>query len=178
MRLFRTILVVALLILFPALSWYYLQQGKDWRMTSVSEISEKTQLTVASLTTMDGDTLTPESLLGNFIIAADLSHPVKHEVLDALHDQFGERDDVLLMALTSGDAVPQGWLGIDCDRQDCSWLRQHLDSSANSALIDDSLRLRRTYDLMKEDERKKLVKHTAVIVPLEKREKLELRRDK
>jgi hypothetical protein len=177
MREFRTILVVALLILFPAVSWYYLEKGKDWRMAGVAEIADKTQLSPDTLYTADGDTLSEEQIFGYYIIATDQRKPVSEEVMNALHEQFGEREDLLLLSLSRNASPPEGWIGINCQGKDCGWLREYLVAQENCALIDDSLRLRRTYDLSSEDQRKKLVEHTAILVPLKKRERLELKRD-
>ncbi len=90
------------------------------------------------------------------------------------------RKDVKFLAFGSrGTDLGEEWLRLPCDESTCTLLARALFSdSSNAVLIDDSLQLRRSYDLGQEEELHKLIEHGAILFPTEKREKIELIRDK
>ena len=177
MRLVRVIAILALLIGFPALSWYYLQTGADWRKSGLDELADKKEITLPAVTSMNGDQIGEDVFSGKFIVYCDLDVAQHESTLQGLDEQFRSRKDVLLVNLK---AVPNGsdWLYIDCESSDCAWLRQNIfdGGSANCALIDSDMNLRRTYDLANDEELKDLVRHAGILFPIEKRKKIELKR--
>lgn len=177
MRLLRVIGIILLLIGFPAISWYYLQTGINWRKQGIQEVRVKDSIALPDLELASGQTLIREDMAGKFILIGLHTSDVPGEVYGDLYDQFDHRDDLLYLIL--GDTPPlPGWMQVDCDKTDCAGLQEQLfkSSGVNIALIDPSGAIRNVYDLSKTADQQNLVKHCAIILPVEKREKIELRR--
>ncbi|MDX1407978.1 MAG: hypothetical protein R3330_07585 [Saprospiraceae bacterium] len=176
MRLVRTLTVLALVILLPAISWYYLSKGADWRKRGLAEISQRTQIDFPSLLTSEGTSLGQDDLFGSFAIAVDgATVPVPD--LQKLTEQFGVRQDMQFLMFNgqAPDTEDDPWVHIDCVDTACRMLTDVLfPGTKNAALIDDSLQVRRSYDLREAEEMKRLIEHGAILLPTEKREQIEL----
>ena len=75
------------------------------------------------------------------------------------------------------DNLADEWTMSDCEKADCSRLFATLfPEGMNAALVDDSSYLRRSYDINTQEGINSLIEHAAILFPVEKRAKLELRR--
>jgi hypothetical protein len=103
-------LLLFILIISPALSWYYLRSGVDYRKNSLSELKDYGKLDCTSWRLIGRSPITSDSLKGRIVIA-QLVNPSgalgakSTEVMNKLFDQFKDRRDVVLFtALTHCDS--------------------------------------------------------------------------
>ena len=105
----RLTVVLLILALFPFLSWYYLQQGIDYRMTALEELDEIGEFDWVN--TYDvRDRFVGEAAFQNRYLVAGISpdDPSDIELLKSrwtgLIEQFGSRDDVVYVSVVNEDA--------------------------------------------------------------------------
>lgn len=151
MKFFKTALILAMLVLFPLISWYYLTGGIDYRKQSLEELKNRTDL--------------PESIVK--LYPTDMEDQVSliklggtTASLEQLAEQFGK--------------VPQ-FRSIDLSEPKDSLEVVAKNSLADYAgkvylLVDDSMHLRHTYSEGNED-MKLLVKHIATLLPFDIKKK-------
>jgi cytochrome oxidase Cu insertion factor (SCO1/SenC/PrrC family) len=181
MRKLKIGIVILVVIGFPLISWIYLSSGLKWRLTAQEETKVKGTLGSFSLTDQKGEIYTRESITGRFYIVATLKDSLSANTLHKVHEQFAVRSDyrtiALVQAFDSTDAdVDARWLDLRC-LSGCDGLTSLLFSDgANAAIVDDSLRVRGRYVLSDTEDVRALIRHTAVVLPIDKREKLELKR--
>lgn len=179
MKLLKTIVILALVVGLPALSWYYLSQGADWRMEGIEAMATKTPV---DLTPDAGFLTAQEDLESERTFTIAVKYPTTDQTqldrLNLLADQFSYREDLVM--LFHGDPVENladEWTMSDCEEADCSGLFATLfPEGMNAALVDDSSYLRRSYDINSQEGINSLIEHAAILFPVEKRAKLELRR--
>ena len=169
-----------ILIALPAISWYYLKKGADWRRSGLAEMADKQPIDAApvKLATIPGDSV--ELREGVFAIATNIrsSAPEIQSTLDKIAEQFDHQEDLLFLYFGDRDArLAAEWAVVDCRDPACSKLSSELfGGNTNMALIDDSLNVRATYNIMAEGQTQKLAEHGAILFPVEKRKKIELKR--
>jgi hypothetical protein len=181
MRIFRTILIVIVLIGLPALSWVYLSSGLKWRVRAQNETVSKQTLADFALIDRDSNRLSSDDLIGIFYVVAtpDDSLSLKH--LNMVHEQFHVREDYRTMFYESTQemapvALDTTWMYVRCVTG-CDTLQKKLfDPDYSAAIVDDSLHIRGRYHLSSLAEMRKLVEHLAVVLPIERRERIELKR--
>ncbi|GJM33183.1 MAG: hypothetical protein DHS20C18_21840 [Saprospiraceae bacterium] len=92
-----------LLIGFPAISWYYLRTGLDYRMEALSELDDLGKIPGFELTNYNQLRVSNANLRGKVVVANFLSvnqsesSNLKGGYLNKLHDQFDERKDVVFV---------------------------------------------------------------------------------
>ncbi len=179
MKLLKTIVILILVVGLPALSWYYLSQGADWRMQGIEAMATKTPVDL----TLDTGFLTARDELKSertFTIA--VKYPVTDEAqlerLNLLADQFSYRDDLVMLYHGGVNAnLADEWTASSCEDEGCADLFATLfPEGMNAALVDDSSYLRRSYDINTQEGMNTLIEHAAILFPVEKRAKLELKR--
>ena len=106
--------VLTILILFPLLSWYYLQQGLNYQRSTRAELSDYGKLAPFRYTNLKGQEFNLDSLEGqmavlSFIGENDTDNNTMLKLLQQLHDQFGKSDNLqfLAMPLLKEKASPQ-----------------------------------------------------------------------
>ena len=184
MRWVKTTILFVILLGLPALSWYYLKKGADWRISGLEAIANKTPLETDTYQFATFKNKEVNLVEGRFYLASNISATSETEkaALQKLADQFDHRDDLiyLLFGLPSNNtSLDEQWQQVDCSSSPCSRLTAQLfPSGMNAALVDDSLNLRRSYDLLNEEDAHALIEHAAILFPVEKRKKIELIRGK
>ena len=184
MRLLKTVLILSVLTLLPALSWVYLTKGRDWRRDRVLELENLGEMPQFEVQSTSNVLLSPSTILGkNLIVHRSVSSDAI-EIIGKLHDQFNEREDYLFLQygdLNDPEAVtedPEQWLLVDCASAACTTVDQLFDEKdATTVLVDKDGYVRHFYDLSQDGSAAKLVEHMAVLIPIEKRARLQLRRD-
>ena len=180
MRILRLILVLAVLIGFPLGSWIYLNKGLKWRLAAQKETAVVGRLGAFSLEDQTGQAIHADDLRGRYYLLAEPGDEAGMDVIRKVHKQFSVREDYQTLVLYSGtpplleaDSV----LTIVRCLQGCEMLeREAFEGKYAAAIVDDSLRVRGRYLLGSEDEARALVMHMAVVLPIPKREKIELKR--
>lgn len=177
MKALKVVVILILLVGLPAMSWYYLSTGADWRRQGWDEMSLNRRINPGRLTLANGQIIDPDTLLNRYIIATRLKGGIRAEVLPGLYDQFDNRNDILLLDIgTNGESY--GWDRLDCTLSDCNHIESEFfqTGEVNTALLDKDLTVKKTYDISDRGELRDLVRHAGIMLPVEKREKIELRR--
>lgn len=182
MRLLRTLIVLGVLIALPLGSWLYLKSGKDWRTKVLDELSERRELPADSCL-ISGILFDTTFFKGYSTLVARVSEGNK-EVVDDLINQFGKNKKALFVLSTEeGTSIPKGVYdnmervhfvtGAGCSR----FVESVIDGGGDAALIDRYGKVRMEYQLTGEGQMEKLIRHFAVLLPLERRDKVELKRE-
>lgn len=178
MKLARTIAVLTVIVVFPAMSWYYLSRGAAWRIEGLDAMREKIaiELPQKPLITDAGETL--DGIGSDFIIASDVDTEEGLVYLNEIADLFKHREDVLLLSFQQrSPELNKAWTVLDCSGQSCAtWKSQLFANNSNVALIDDSLFIRNTYQLGEPGQMKLLAEHGVILFPVERSKKIELKR--
>ena len=171
MKLVKTIALFSVLVIFPIASWYYLNTGKEWRMEGLKELENRTELPDGLYLIDDEDstrTSAKDALLDKFTVVtrSALAQP---EVLSRLKGQFG--DNQLFQLIRDRD--------LHCDLQACKAVDALLfEGDTDMALLDDVGKIRRRYRSTDPEDVDRLVKHVAILMPVEKRKRIDLVRGK
>lgn len=97
-----------LLIVFPAVSWYYLNSGLQYRRAAMDELDDFGTFPNAPWKMVDGSAISPSFLHGKMLLAYVL--PTKDDeltdefglTLQKLHHQFDERNELVFLTLVPG----------------------------------------------------------------------------
>lgn len=102
-KVLQILALLLLLVAFPAISWYYLQIGLDYRLDTMDKLGDYGKIPAFELITYKLDTLDREDTESNMIVASffDLDNESLRrsfgENLGKLHDQFDDRNDLLFL---------------------------------------------------------------------------------
>ena len=192
----QTLVLFAMLIGLPAVSWWYLKGGLDYRLEAMDEIKPLGAMEALPFPTIDG--VSP-AVAGNILLISYLQESqieIAGTRLDKIHQQFTERPDFLMLQMAAQDSTTlQQWLQtyqLD-DAQQCYWFsapeesllpyfKQGLKTTDLSpgesfaVLVDTSGMVRRQYQLMDETQVRRLIEHIALILPREKEKELVFKR--
>ena len=98
-----TIILLALLVVFPALSWLYLQRGMDFRKEILNDLADLGTIVEFEIDYEVALPFTP-SVYPDKLVLASFFDPTNEsdkqlmgELLVKLHEQFDERSDLLLV---------------------------------------------------------------------------------
>lgn len=199
--------LIMLLIVFPAVSWYYLNSGLQYRRAAMEELDDYGTFPNAPWTMVDGSTISPGFLHGKMILANVL--PAKDEglydqfghTLQKLHHQFDERNELVFLSLVPGDSaqvinraerfresfdlndgaqlffLQVGNNKLEELRSRLLQPQEEISEDAMFLLTDTSATIRRYYDVREEADIKRLVEHIALLLPLKKDRELIFRRE-
>ncbi|MCB0634458.1 MAG: hypothetical protein R2824_32750 [Saprospiraceae bacterium] len=199
--------LVMLLIVFPAVSWYYLNSGLQYRKAAMEELDDYGTFPNAPWTFADGSVISPSFLQGKMILAhvlpaagQELDEQFGH-TLQKLHHQFDERNELVFLSLVPGDSAQVAqraeqfkttyslndgaqifFLQVGKDklediRSRILQPREDIDQDVLFLLTDTSATIRRYYDVREESEIKRLVEHIALLLPLKKDRELIFKRE-
>ena len=182
-----TFAMLLFLFIMPIGSWYYLKQGENFRKQQIEELEPKGDFNLeklASLTSSKTDSIHGELMLISVIGKSKPSPELKTHI-DELETQFGDRPDFnVLQLFDSEEPAPLINPGKRKNIWTTSFPLENLGdiginppeniSSPYWVLVDIHHRVRHYYN---QTEKEKLVVHTAMILPLEKRAKIEVQRD-
>ncbi len=199
--------LLLLLVLLPLGSWYYLQQGLDYRLSALHELEDFGALPAFTLRTIDGQPLERADLAGKVVIAAFMTtgdagqRQNFGEELRRLHLQFDEGDGVVFLThlldtlADTPEAVARFASDYELnDEQQCFFLtgppatiRQlagdaykipgKLEGNTYLALTDTTLTVRKHFDIAQPEEVKRLVEIVAIILPQVKERDLVFKRE-
>ena len=151
MKYLKSLVLFAILVLFPLFSWYYLRGGINYRKQALQELQNKTSLP-SEVQSIYAPTMEDQITLFN--LGGSASSVLK------LNEQFGKVPEFRNIDLTqTSDSL-------------ANIVRQSLGAYQNQAylLVDDSMRLRRTY-VENDEDLKLLVKHIATLLPFDIKKK-------
>ncbi len=189
----RFVLVSAflLLVLFilPAGSWYYLKKGADYRIGHIKDMLPKgdfAQSNIVGITKEQMDSLVSKTILVG--ISSGESSPLidtMNRQVAMIVDQFGDRKDFKVIRIISNENG--GGDFAESNQMEHVWIAHQSNESINNcgvqselstpywSLIDYKGQIRNYYSL---DDFEKLVVQSAMVLPVAKRKKIDLKRDK
>ncbi len=185
-KLFITLILI--LFLLPFVSWYYLQQGLNWRKEAQDVMNGKEAFPEGEWSDLHGKKLSNDQLENHVTLVARLSCDDKQEnsmVLEKFYDQFKETKKanfILLDSCYSGtanlDSAKIDWYVFSCqDTTDfCRLLSAAWPAGKTHALVDRNKIIRSYYHADTEDEKRVLLEHMALLLPRDRSEKVELKR--
>lgn len=148
-KLISWIVLAALVIIVPVGSWYYLQQGLDYRRSALKDLAVKDSIQIQddSLMLFKGKT----TLL---VLGKDSSVMVHSKIID---DQYGSSFSFQTLSTSTNLGIPQ---------VPDNYIANLIDkfSEYQYLLIDTSMKIRNHYKDSNED-LKRLVEHIAIILP-------------
>ena len=163
MRYLIAFAVVIMLFVLPAGSWWYLQSGFNYRKQILEDIKPKRAL--AQQGEDEKGMMAVEKVFKDKITVFASGTNIdskKQDIIDRIAEKYGNRDYFQFKTMRE--------LQSELSQGDLS---THRDSIY---LIDKDLLIRNAYSWSDEDV-KKLVEHTAALLPVPKREKISLKRD-
>jgi len=158
MKTLRGLAIVLVIFVLPAGSWYYLQQGYNYRLNALQELEPKGQFERLALEQGKEDLFEEKVTL--ICLCGDAS---KEELatLDQIEEKYDSRG-FQLIKLKSQDP-------------DAQLLRSKYGTD-KLILVDKDREFRSSYTFASEDI-KEVVKHVAIVIPLPSRKKIKLKRE-
>jgi len=175
---FNIIAVFVLIVIFPLISWIYLKKGEEWHVNSKSELESLGQIDQNLVfSELDSDTLALSDFEGKLILYFDTDNVNAISDLAYIVDQFAENNDIIL-SVNDRNNYPQ-----DLTKHLYKVENPKLISSNNldkdyALLFDTSHELRKQYDVLSKEELSKLIEHTALLLPYEKKADIKMKREK
>ena len=172
-----------MLVGLPMGSWYYLDKGADFRIAQIKDMKPKGDFSFSAISGITE--IQKDSLVGKTVLAS-VNDGVSTEVdkhVNTLLEQFGGRTDfkVIQFKIAGEDNERFGekedvkhlWEAHQINVKDCGLFTEV--EKPYWALIDDNGKVRNYYA---QNEFEKMVVQTAMILPIEKRKKIDIKRDK
>lgn len=201
----QTLALLLFLVVLPFGSWYYLKNGMDYRVATMGELKKYGKTPSLSYITYAGQRLDDSVFVNKILIASilDFSNSSMLEnfgkTLEKLHQQFDERKDVLFLLHVADTSTTQPIVDAFAenyklkDMEQCFFMKMpanittttieqhfylpHDNAFPYFALTDTKGEVRHYYDVRKIEEVRKLVEHTALLLPLEKTREITLKRE-
>lgn len=194
----RKVLQIAALFLLlvglPAGSWYYLQKGLDYRLETMGQLKDHGDFKL--FTTESSEEETKAVRLINFLSAEEAKREEQGILLSKLYEQFDKREDFQLITFWDSSSfngldVFKATFGLEEEPQctfeplgQADWARfvQTYEKEAatpgqHMALVDLEGNIRSFYAQSEQKEVRSLVEHIALLLPMKKQNKPELRRE-
>ncbi len=172
--------VVAILFILPAGSWYYLQNGFDYRKAALETLKPKNNIKEAQIVTSNNDTLLTSQVFKNktSVVYYDRQENVKSEDLEAILKQYENAYTFQFVHI-----VPKAETSRITKKEDLILLQENdAQSLINElqnhtfCLIDTGMRVRQRY-LSERKDLTKLVEHVAIVLPRIPEKDIKLKRE-
>ncbi len=182
-----------LLVGLPIGSWYYLRTGLEYRKEVMADLDDLGKVPSISLKTFSGKTLDNQNIAKKMVITSFLNFQNKEITkqsgawLQRLHDQFDERSDLAFLihvvdtSATSEEVERFAQQYQLQDSAQCFFLKDNPEVfrtiatnvykipleeiDQHFALTDTSGTVRQKYNITNNNEVKRLVEHTALLLP-------------
>lgn len=160
MKYIISFIVLVLIIVLPALSWYYLRSGYDFRLDLIQKLEAK-KLIDADLESTDG--LSLKTTLGHKTSLIVDKFKANLRRVEDVHDQFDQAFTYQTVFVSNElcDVVQKPLQ--KCLQLDANVMHELLDGHA-FAIIDTNMQVRNWYDDA-DTSYQKMVEHMAVVLP-------------
>ncbi|MDX2071506.1 MAG: hypothetical protein SFV55_23960 [Haliscomenobacter sp.] len=193
----QTTALFLMLLVMPALSWYYLKKGERYQVEMRAELKDYGKLPKFSLPKLlENDSLSSADLQNTVIIAKELDVQELEQdedlifALSSLHTQFDDRYDVLFLLHTT--VQDSGKVGAFLRKNQLADPEQVLITSSTpeliqsysfpkasmAAIIDTTGTIRRYYNYRDGNELRRLTEHVTVLMHRDKKNDPYLNREK
>lgn len=184
-----------LLVGLPAGSWYYLQKGLDYRLETMGQLTDHGDFKLLTSST-SGEEEKASVRVINFLAGDEGERSQQGLLLSKLYEQFDKREDFQLVTFWDSTTVSEldrfrADYGLEEEPQ-CmfaplagdTWTKfiQTYEKEPGStehymALVDMEGNIRNFYVQQDKEKVKDLVEHIALLLPMKKQDKPELRRE-
>lgn len=179
--------LVLLLFLLPFVSWYYLQQGLNWRKDAQSIMNGKIPFPEGTWRDVKGKSWSTDILENKvtLITIQPCTSGQADSTLTLFYNQFKETQkanfimiDSCLNPVVQIDSLRSNWYVFQCSDSIslCNDILKTWPSGKTHALIDKRKIIRSYYASGTEDEKRILLEHMALLLPRDRSEKVELKR--
>ncbi len=184
-----------LLVGLPAGSWYYLQKGLDYRLETMGQLTDHGDFKLLASSSDDEETKASVKVI-NFLAADPNVRAQQGLLLSKLYEQFDKREDFQLVTFWDSTAFSgleefrtefgleeepqcsfQPLAGANWDRFVQTYEKESSVPAEYMALVDIEGNIRNFYAQKEEEKVKDLVEHIALLLPMKKQDKPELRRE-
>lgn len=190
-----------ILIIFPAVSWYYLSQGYNHRKELLEELKEDLgEMHDFKVQTTTGEAFSKSDIEGRTTIVNFMGQNavMKDSILnrlDKIHEQFDDRNDILFLSfIVNADSTFM--FKDDLQRKALTATQPYLDRIGRQnfkidfrqgetiadnpylILVDDKGRIRKHYEYNKPIDMARLVEHVTIVMPRLAEKDIILERDK
>ncbi|MEO7174938.1 MAG: hypothetical protein ABIV51_03795 [Saprospiraceae bacterium] len=181
------LLLVLILVILPGISWFYLKYGLEYQIKVRSELHNYGKIEVFSFDGFNQDSLTGRLTLINFAKPEFHSTAAEGLAMSKLHHQFDQSPEIRFVSVVPLDSDvelknwsdknkakdPSQWKVLGAQAQQISEWQSRLASQAKVAADNSSLLfvadpkgvLREVYNMLNEEEIKKLIQHIAMLAP-------------
>lgn len=188
----RKLVVTLVLILFllPFVSWYYLNSGLTWRKEAQAIMNGTTVFTSGKWQDDRGTIFSSDMLDEHVTLAAKIDCANKDDhtvILTQIYEQFKDtkKANYILLhecdqPITMGaDTLRANWFVFNClDSIDqCQTFFTAWPAGKSFALIDRDNVIRSYYSVSTKDEKRILLEHMALLLPRDRSDKVELKRE-
>jgi hypothetical protein len=192
---FRVLMLFLLLVLTPAVSWYYLSKGLDYRQDHLQQLERFGPAPQGSWVSTDGVAISSEDWREQLSLVCFLTETSDRTsvspVLSRIHSQFDDRKDVVIYQfVNTPDGSPEAsepdslpWRILRSSLSEWEDLRGRWSDILGKnvadqiVLVDRKGELRQTFQLNDDAEMKRLVETVAVMLPPKKVERPQLNRE-
>ncbi len=188
----RKLVVTLVLILFllPFVSWYYLNSGLTWRKEAQA-IMNGTVVFPSGAWKDSRDVLFSSELLDEHVTLVSKltcdNMTEQSDILSKIYDQFKETKKANYILLTEceqsintgSDSLKVNWFVFNCldSINQCNTFFPNWPAGKSFALVDRDNLIRSYYSATTKEEKRLLLEHMALLLPRERSDKVELRRD-
>ena len=184
-----------LLVGLPAGSWYYLQKGLDYRLETMGQLTDHGDFKLLTSSTADGDSKASVKVI-NFLAVDPAERDQQGLLLSKLYEQFDKREDFQLVSFWDSTTFRgldefrtkfgleeepqctfQPLAGASWDQFIQTYEKDSAVPAEYMALVDINGNIRNFYTQREEEKVKDLVEHIALLLPMKKQDKPELRRE-
>ncbi len=188
----RKLVVTLVLILFllPFVSWYYLNSGLTWRKEAQAIMNGTVVFPSGQWKDSKGTTFSSGIIDEHVTLVTKMDCADKDDhaaILDKIYDQFkdtkkanyilfNECDQPLVL---NTDTMRINWFVFNCmdSIHHCQTFFPNWPAGKSFALIDRDNVIRSYYSASTKDEKRILLEHMALLLPRERSDKVELKRD-
>lgn len=193
-NLIQRLALTALLVVVPAMSWYYLREGMKYRKTSLSELKDYGKVEAFEAKTLNGLVMNQDSLKGKIAIVTfvmngtDANDILLMENYTKMIKQFQERKEVCFLTFINADSsntlgiaqrnkiiAPTSYIAATTKAKILEIMKAfkvettaEINSYPYLVFLDTNSSVRFMYDATKPEPMKRMVEHIAMKLPLAK----------
>lgn len=186
-RNFTLFIILALLLLFPLISYYYLKEGTNYRAIALNELKESVKLNQFNIKIDSSNWLSNDSIIGKVTLFVYLTNDTtQSDKIETLFDQFKDRKEFSLV-LFQDFPIDYNFKNLKSEAkfyqipnsiENLNYFIPADSSIPSMQLIDVKNNIRKSYNDFSKSTFQDLVKHITVLLPLTPTPKPILNRDK
>ena len=174
MKSIRTLAILALLILFPFISYVYLKRGYNFRLEVLQKLEPKGQLDLSECLDSFPDVLCKDDILGRTSVLYKYENEDQLNMLIPVFEEYSDRKEFQVLAIAKDSVQLE-----TAEKKLLPWTLYYSDIELESsiALIDTAGNIRNYYEFDSTDFQQ-LGIHIPVVLTREKEKDIKMKKDK